>query len=188
MTATRHATAVAACLALTAPPLTGGCSFIFVRRPHKEAPGRYAPAGCTTSRGVPWLDFGLSAAQGYATFRLLGQTDEQYAGTGPSREERVWMLAGTTMLYAVSAMYGFSTVGACREDSAQSVVPYEPPPLRQTRAERRSDEAAEEAAVQARLRENAKADTEKAAADAKAAGEAARRTPARPTTAAPAVP
>ena len=93
-----------------------------------------------------------------------------------SREERVWSFVGTTTLLAVSAMYGFATVAACREVSSPTVTPYERPPARQTRAERRSDEAAEEAAVQARLRE-------KAAADAKAAGEAAGHTPTRPTTA-----
>jgi len=185
MTGTRRATAIAACLALGAPTLTGGCSFIFVRGPVKEAPGRYAPPGCTTSRGVPWLDFGWSAAQGYATFRVLGQTDGQYAGTRLSREERAWILAGTTTLYALSAMYGFSKVATCREVSSQSVIPYEPAPVKQTRAERRSDEAAEEAAVQARLRENAKAESEKAAADAKAAGEAAGHAAPRPATAPP---
>jgi hypothetical protein len=175
LTGTGRATAIAALLALDALTLSGGCSFIFVRGPAREAPGRYQPAGCTTSRTVPWVDFGVAAAEGYATFLVLGQTDAQYAGTAFSREELAWLLAGTTTLHALSAMYGFSNVGTCREVRGQNVVPYEPAPPRQTRAERRSDEAAEEAAVQARLRE-------KAAADAKAAGEAAGRVPARPTT------
>jgi hypothetical protein len=186
MTRTRRATAIAACLALGSPTLMGGCSFIFVRGPAKEAPGRYQPAGCTTSKVAPWLDFGVAAFEGYGTFLVLGQTDGQYAGTALSRAERAWILAGTTTLHALSAMYGFSTVATCREVSRQSVIPYEPAPVKQTRAERRSDEAAEEAAVQARLREkaaaDAKAESEKAAADAKAAGEAAGRAPARPTT------
>jgi hypothetical protein len=84
-------------------------------------------------------------------------------------------------------MYGFSKVATCREIRSQTVIPYEPALAHQTRAERRSDEAAEEAAVQARMREKAAADakveSERAAADAKAAGEAARHAPARPTNA-----
>jgi hypothetical protein len=187
MTRTRRATAIAACLALGSHTLIGGCSFILVRGPVKEAPGRYAPAACTSSRAVPWLDFSLAAAQGYAAFYVLGQTDAQYEGKALSREELAWTLAGTTMLHAVSAMYGFSKVATCREIRSQTVIPYEPAPAHQTRAERRSDEAAEEAAVQARMREKAAADakveSERAAADAKAAGEAARHAPARPTTA-----
>jgi hypothetical protein len=176
MTATRRAIAVAAYLALGWPTLIGGCSFMFARGPVKEAPGRYEPAGCTTSKLAPWLDFGIAASQGYGVFYVLGQPDAQYDGTSVSREERAWILAGTTTLYALSAMYGFSTVAACRDVRPPTVIPYEPAPARQTRAERRSDESAEEAAVQARLRE-------KAAADAKAAGEAAAHTPTRPTTA-----
>jgi hypothetical protein len=176
MTATRRATALAVCLAMFAPTANGGCSFLFVRGPVKDAPGRYEPVGCTTSKLAPWLDFGIAAFQGYGVFHVLGQTDASYAGTALSREESAWVLAGTTTLYAVSAMYGFSTVASCREVRGQAVVPYEHAAPKQTRAERRSDEAAEEEAVQARLRE-------KAAADAKAAGEAAAHAPAHPPTA-----
>ena len=125
MTTLRLATALAACLALGAPTLMGGCSFIFVRGPVKEAPGRYAAGGCTASRAAPWVDFGFAAVQGYGTFVVLGQTDAQYAGTRLSREERAWILAGTTTLHALSAMYGFSTVATCREVRGQNVIPYE---------------------------------------------------------------
>jgi hypothetical protein len=170
------ATTIAACFALGVV-MNFGCSFVFVRGPAKEVPGRYEPAGCTTSRLAPWIDVGVAAAQGYGIILYtLGQTDAQYAGMSLSREQTLWILIGTASLDVVSAMYGFATVATCREVQSHSVNPYHSAPVKQTRAERRADEAAEEAAVQARI-------NEKAAADAKAAGEAAGATPAHPAAA-----
>ena len=166
----RGATALLLCASL----LLDGCSFIFVRGPRKDVvPGRYERGGCTTSRLAPWFDTGVAAAQGYAVVHVLGQSDAQYASAPLSREQELWLLIGTTMLHGVSAMYGFSTVARCREVAAPPINPYEPAPVRQTRAQRRADEAAEEAAVEAAAAAKAEADREKAAADAKAAGEAA---------------
>jgi len=143
--------------------VTGGCSFIFVSGPAKEAPGRYEPAGCTRSRFCALAGLRQSRpAEGYGVFQVLGQTDAQYEGPGRfhARSTR-GSSSGRRRCTPLSAMYGFSTVATCREIRDQSVIPFEPAPAHLTRAERRSDEAAEEAAVQARLRE-------KAAADAKA--------------------
>jgi hypothetical protein len=77
--------------------------------------------------------------------------------------------AGAAAVYLVSLVYGFQGVYRCRL-SERRTNPYAPLPVRPTRRERAADEAAEEAGVQARLREKAAAD------DAKAAGEAAGRT------------
>ena len=157
---------ISVCLALASPTLVSGCSFIFVRGVDKEAPGRYAPGNCTTSKVAPIVDNILVFAPGPALYSYA-QT-EDYKGTPVSRDGLVIADIALTVLLGVSSIYGYATVATCRQLRSQVVSPYQHGPIIQTRKQRQSEEADEEAAVQARLRENA-------AADAKAAGEAAGR-------------
>ena len=89
--------------------------------------------------------------------------------TGVARDSVIVTDIALAVLFGVSSIYGYATVATCRQLRSQVVSPYQHGPIIQTRKQRQSEEADEEAAVQARLRE-------KAAADAKAAGEAAART------------
>jgi len=158
------ATAVATSLALGSPTLISGCSIFFVRGVDKEAPGRYAPGNCTTSRAAPIVDTILTVPPAAALYSLT-----QLKDTGVVRDSVIVTDIALAVLFGVSAIYGYATVATCRQLRSQVVSPYQHGPVIQTRKQRQSEEADEEAAVQARLRE-------KAAADAKAAGEAAART------------
>jgi len=178
MTAT---TRFGVCLVLASSLAIAGCSAVFVTGAKEESPGRYDPAGCTTSRAIPSADAILTGANASAAVFALSRPDSSYQGGGVGREADVAVAVTATLAFAASAMYGFATVQTCREltDRGRVVNPYQRAPARQTRTERLSDEAAEEAAVQARVRE-------KEAADAKAAGEAAAHTSVGAKPAAPA--
>jgi len=170
---TAAATRIAASLVLLAPAPMSGCSFIFVSRARRDSPGHLEPAGCTTSRAMPIVDSIVLGAAATATVAVLEQpVPTGYGDTKLSGGADVAVVVATALLFAASAFYGFSTVGTCREVSALARNPYDRAPAKQTRVERQSDEAAEEAAVQARLKER----EAKEAEEAKAAGEAASRT------------
>ncbi len=152
---------VRALLVFGSPTLIGGCSIFFVRGVEKEAPGRYAPGQCTTSRAAPIVDTVLTVPPAAALYSLTQMKD-----TGATRDSVIATDVALALLFGISSVYGYATVATCRQIRSQVVSPYQHGPVIQTRKQRQSEEADEEAAVQARLRE-------KAAADEKAAGEAA---------------
>ena len=168
---------IAACLVVLASPVsTAGCSFIFVRGAKRQDPGPPIPAGCTTAKVAPTVDAILTGISASTTLFALTQGDAKDPGASRGADTVVAVGVVGILLFAASSMYGFATVGTCREVTGYTVNPYQRTPAKQTRAERLSDEAAEEAAVQARLQE-------KQAADAKAAGEAAGRANGKPAAA-----
>jgi len=163
-----------------------------VRPARKSEEGRVEAAGCTTNRWAPTVDVVVAGLQAFRTLFALSLTDMDYQGMTLTRSTDIGIGVAMTTLFATSMAYGFATTGTCREATGSSASPYSRAPLKKTRAQQRQDEAAEEAAVQARARARAAAaqstenddDDEdddagppnaKAAADAKAAGEGARR-------------
>jgi hypothetical protein len=94
--------------------LLSSCSLVFVQRPEKEG-GSYRAAGCTQSRVAPILDTVFTTFQlarmGYA----WGSKDQDYEGRPFSRTTDIELAAGSAVLGAISAIYGFVSVDDCRD-------------------------------------------------------------------------
>jgi len=184
---------VATCVVLAALTPLGGCSFLLVKPPRKEAPGRIEAADCTASNTVPALDGVVAGLQGIRTMYAVSLSNADYRGMALDRDSDIAFGALLMALFGISAVYGASAVNACRAAGGEVSVtphrrpatPYQRPATKQTSAERKAEEAAEEAAVQARL--EARAAAASAAADASAADDPNADAGASPDGGAPAV-
>ena len=130
----------------------GACSFVFVEGPPPPE-RRLGLVKCSTSSAAPVLDLVVVALQVVGFFRAATGNEVEYrSDTGFSRETGIWLSLGFGTLYTSSAIWGFNTVGACRD--VKDV----------------EEQAAEEEAARAR---GAAKQARAAAAAAKAAGDAA---------------
>jgi len=130
---------------------------MFVRPAKTDVPSRHEAAGCTTNRWAPTVDVIVASLQVFRTLYALGLSDMDYQGMAINRSTDIGAGVLMTTLFATSAAYGFVTTGTCREVTGTSPSPYSRAPTRPTRVQQRQEEAAEEAAVQARARAKAAA-------------------------------
>jgi hypothetical protein len=140
-----------------------GCSALFVR---SQGSARYGPGGCTSRRFVPALDAGISV---FATLQTLDAARASDAGYHPSTSSRgadVGLGATAAIIFGASALYGFSVLSGCEEESPGPNAGSQAP---KTHEQRAAEEAAEEAAVQKRMRAQSAAAAGNAAPDAGAA-------------------
>jgi len=174
----RKATVVAF-LVFGGPTLISGCSFMFVKPPRKEVPGRVEAAGCTASMTAPAVDGVITGLQAVRTMFALSLSDTDYRGMALDRNTDITLGVVFMAVFGISAIYGVSNVNTCRAAGGEVATPYRRPATspyqrpatrQQTNAERRADEAAEEAAVQARLRARAAAAARADAAQSADAG------------------
>ena len=157
-------------IAVALVPLMPGCSIAFVHGPGTSRTTSPGPEPeCTSSAAAPIADtiiVGLELATfGYLQSRSVEEREQSKVWFGSDTEAAALVAGAAT---AFSMIYGYRTTYECRQLVA-AARPYTPPGRRPvTRQERAAEEAAEEAAVEAQQRD-------RAAADAKAAGEAAKR-------------
>jgi hypothetical protein len=102
--------------ALTIVAVLGGCSFIAVRRPSRQR------ADCTSSRRAPIGDSLLTvAAIATALVGLFGLVVVDPDDTGLKALAAVGSVS--TVVFGVSAGYGFYETGKCRESNAARLSP-----------------------------------------------------------------
>jgi hypothetical protein len=98
---------------------SSGCSFAFVNGPpphHEQLP----VFDCTESRVVPVLDTAFAVLE-VATFAVAaGSTDQQWSDDfnghpAINRGPAIPLYAALTALFTVSAYYGYSKAGDCRD-------------------------------------------------------------------------
>src|SRR5262245_33305130 len=103
-------TTVVALLVFGGPTLIGGCSFMFVKPPRKEVPGRIEAAGCTASMTAPAVDGIITGLQAVRTMLALSLSDADYRGMALDRNTDITLGVAFMALFGISAMYGVSSV------------------------------------------------------------------------------
>jgi hypothetical protein len=89
--------------------LMPGCSFLFTTSP-PDTVTAYTTLNCTTSRAAPGVDAALAALSGAGTIvENVNGYPEEYIAAGA-----IW-----TVIYATSAIYGFSVTNSCNEATAR---------------------------------------------------------------------
>ena len=143
-----------------------GCSFMFVKPP--PSPEERSPiVRCTSSSALPAVDIIVAMLQMMRTMIAVSATDADYAKSAIPREGDIFIGAGLSAVFLSSAVVGLAETKKCRELLADSGQLDRRPWVRQplprltvrptSREQRRLEEAAEEAAVQARAAERARA-------------------------------
>jgi hypothetical protein len=92
-----------------------GCSYVSVRTV-PERPGELRERGCTSARGAPLIDLGLSALLlGYGTGTMFAPGDEEPVATGAVGATVLFVAAAVA---AMSGAYGLSETSACADAKA----------------------------------------------------------------------
>jgi hypothetical protein len=156
--------AVAAAVVLSG--LVPGCSFMFVKPP--PPPEERSPiVRCTSSNALPVVDLLVGMLQIMRTMIAVSATDADYTKSAIPREGDIAIGVGLSAVFLSSAVVGMRETGKCREILGDSRAPDRRPWVRQplprltvrpsSREQRQREEAEEEAAVQARAAQRARA-------------------------------
>jgi hypothetical protein len=149
----------------TAAVLSGSisaCSYMFVNPP-PSAEDRRPIVRCTSSNALPVADMLVGMLQVMRIAIASSATDADYAHSPIPREADIVIGVGLGVLFLSSSAVGLVETRKCREILAGSGGPDQRPWVRKppsrplSREQRKLEEAQEEAAVQARAAERARA-------------------------------
>jgi hypothetical protein len=101
--------------------LLAGCSALFVTAPPAtpsrsgSAPSADVEPECTTSAAAPIVDVVVAGLQAVRTGLALGASDADYVDFPISRGADIGIGATLAGVFAVSAVYGFTTTASCSD-------------------------------------------------------------------------